>query len=396
MSSSSSSVAPKRTFTRKKEGKTISVFGLSSEGYGIASNLASKGYNVSLIDETLGTAMELSPQVAGDYRDIRDILEDEIPLPIKSAKDSISGSRVVFFTPKMRRNDEDILSEAKTRIGDVSKNLSSGSLIIFCLPLGIQGSKEIIDRIEHTSGMKCGLDFLFGYLPVESGKTTIFGCDGMLNDFSDVVEAGGLSMEVLGVSKAEIVHAQKLVSRYSVLASTFESAKRLNQLGFDCPREYKQVFADDLSAELFDLRLVYESLETGDPILYLASGSIKSIDSYTRFLVDRIREFVRTKELKAARLRILLFSDNDQMEMRGDRINLANAVVERLKDFYSDISFMNIMKQGFTLPLEMEKTNLLVFLSGSSEQKLLQLYEDQIAMTKTHVIRANLPVEFVS
>ncbi len=181
-----------------------------------------------------------------------------------------------------------------------------------------------------------------------------------------------------------------------MLASTFESAKRLIQLGFDCPREYKQVFADDLSANLFDLRLVYESLDTGDPILYLVSGSIKSADSYTRFLVDRIREFVKLKELKASRLRILLFSDNDQMEMRGDKINLAKAVVERLRDFYSDIDYMNIMKQGFTLPLEMEKTNLMVFLSGSSEQRLLQLYEDQMAMTKTHIIRANLPVEFVS
>ena len=70
--------------------------------------------------------------------------------------------------------------------------------------------------------------------------------------------------------------------------------------------------------------------------------------------------------------------------------------MERLRDFYSDIAYMNIMKEGFTLPLEMEKTNLMVFLSGSSEQRLLQPFEDQMAMTKTHIIRANLPVEFVS
>ena len=390
------SVSKERTFVGKKEGKSVTIYGLSSEGYAIASKLASKGYSVSLIDETLGTAMELRPEVAGDYRELRDLLSDEILMTIKSARESVSNSRVVFFTPKVRRSDEDILAEAKSRIADVSKNLSSGSLIVFCLPLGIQGSKEIIDRIEHTSGLVSGLDFLFGYLPMESGKPTVFGCDGKLNDFSDVIDAAGFSMELLGMPKAEIVHAQKLVSRYSGLASIFESAKRLNQLGFDCPREYKQVFADDLSANLFDLRLIYESLETGDPILYLVSGSVKSIDSYTRFLVDRIREFVRLKELKASRLRILLFSDNDQMEMRGDRISLANAVVERLRDFYSDIAFMNIMKQGFTLPLEMEKTNLMVFLSGSAEQKLVQLYEDQMAMTKTHIIRANLPVEFVS
>ena len=294
--------------------------GSSSEGYAIASKLASKGFIVSLIDETLGTAMELRPEIAGDYRELRDLLSDEILMTIKSVRESISTSRVIFFTPKVRRNDEEILSEVKLRIADVSKYLTSGSLIVFCLPLGIQGSKEIIDRIEHSSGLTVGLDFLFGYSPIDSGKPTVFGCDGKLADFSDVIDAAGFSMEILGMPKAEIVHAQKLVSRYSMLASTFESAKRLIQLGFDCPREYKQVFADDLSANLFDLRLVYGSLDTGDPILYLVSGSIKSTDGYTRFLVDRIREFVKLKELKASRLRILLFSDNDQMEMRGDRI----------------------------------------------------------------------------
>ncbi len=185
----SAAVASGRPFVAKKEGKSVSIYGLSSEGYAIASKLASKGFNVSLIDETLGTAMELRPEVAGDYRELRDLLSDEILMTIKSARDSISNSRVVFFTPKVRRNDEDILSEVKSRIADVSKNLTSGCLIMFCLPLGIQGSKEIIDRIEHSSGLSVGTDFLFGYSPIESGKPTLFGCDGKLADFSDVIDA---------------------------------------------------------------------------------------------------------------------------------------------------------------------------------------------------------------
>jgi hypothetical protein len=53
------------------------------------------------------------------------------------------------------------------------------------------------------------------------------------------------------------------------------------------------------------------------------------------------------------------------------------------------------MKEGFSFPMGMEKTNLMVFLSGSAEQRLTQLYEDQISMTKSQIIRANLPVEFV-
>ena len=167
-------------------------------------------------------------------------------------------------------------------------------------------------------------------------------------------------------------------------------------MGTDSPREYKQVFAEDLNSNLFDLNLVLDSLETGEPILYLASGANKSIDSYGRFLVERVREFVRQKDLKASRLKIILFSDTDILEMRGDRMRLATDLVERLRDYFSDIENLNIMKEGFNFPTGLDRTNLLVFLSGSAELKLIQLYEDQIEMTRSHMIRANLPVEFIS
>jgi len=380
---------------KHKTGGTVSVYGLSSEGYFISAKLASKGYEVFIIDETLGTAMELRPEIAGDYRELRALLNDEVLMTIKSSRDCIADSKVVFFAPKIRRINEDILSEVKSRLSELAKNLSEGSLLIFCLPLGISGSKEIIDRIEHASGLQSGKTFSFCYSPTELGRPLVFGCDSPLADHAAIIEAAGFSTEVLAVEKAELMHAQRLIARYSSLASTFESAKRLTQMGHDSPREYKQIFADDLSASICDLRIVFESLASGDPLLYLVSGSLKSVDGYTRFLVDRIREFVRLKELKAARLKILLFSDNDQLEMRGDKMGLANTILERLRDYYSDIEYLNIMKEGFTLPMGMDKTNLMIFLSGSCEQRLLQLYEEQISMTKTHIVRANLPVEFI-
>jgi hypothetical protein len=380
--------------SRKSE--VVTIYGLSSEGYGVAANLASKGLEVYMIDETLGTAMELRPETAGDYRELRQLLSDEVLMSIKSSKECIARSKVVFFTPKMRRNDEDILAESRGRISEMAKYLSSGTLVLFCLPLGIAGTREIVERVERTSGLTFGKDFSFGYSPIDSGRPSVFGADSSLIDYAHIVEAAGFSMEIYGLQKAELVHAQKLVAKYSALASTFESAKRLVQKGFDCPREYKQIFSDDICGMLYDLRLVSESLETGDPILYLVSGSLKSIESYTRFLIERIRDFVRSKELKAARLRILLFTDHDQLEMRGDRIAFGKYLQDKLRDFYSDIELLNIMKEGFSLPMGMEKTNLMIFLSGSAEQKLMQLYEEQISMTRSHVIRANLPVEFVS
>jgi hypothetical protein len=374
---------------------SVTVYGLSSEGYQIGAKLASKGYEVFIVDENLGSGMILRPNMAADYPELRDLLADEPLLDLKSARDCVSRSSVLFFSPKLRRNEEDVLSEVKSKLNEFSKNMKTGSIFLFCLPLGIFGSKEIIERIEHASGLSSQKDFLFAYAPLEGGKPTVFGSDRKLDGYFSTIEAAGFSMETSSISKAELMHAQKLLSKYSGLASTFEAAKRLTMLGFDSPREYKQIFADDLSSLLFDLKLIVDSVETGDPMLYLGSGSLKSIEGYSRFLVERIRELVKSRDLKASRLKITLFTDTDALEMRGDKISMARGVQDRLRDFFSDIEYLNIMKEGFSFPMGIEKINLMVFLSGSAEQRVTQLYEDQIKMAKSHVIRANLPVEFV-
>jgi hypothetical protein len=378
-----------------KPSDAVTVYGLSSEGYQIGAKLASKGYEVFIVDENLGTGMILRPQIAADYTELRNLLSDERLLDIRSGRDCVGKSKVLFFTPKLRRDDEEVLAEVKSRLNDLARNIAPGSAILFCLPLGVFGSKEIVERIEHASGLSSQKDFSFVYAPLDAGKPTVFGSDRKLETHFPIIEAAGFSMETSTVSKAEITYAQRLLAKYSMLASTFEASKRLTSLGYDSPREYKQIFADDLTSSLLDLKLVVESVETGDPLLYLGSGSLKSIEGYSRFLVERIRELVKSRDLKASRLKILLFTDCDALEMRGDKIIMARRVQERLRDFFSDIEYLNIMKEGFSFPTGIDKINLMVFLSGSAEQKLTQLYEDQINMTKSQVIKANLPVEFL-
>ena len=89
-------------------------------------------------------------------------------------------------------------------------------------------------------------------------------------------------------------------------------------------------------------------------------------------------------------------SDMDGLEIRGDRLRFAQDLVERLKDYFSDVEFLNVMNEGFAPPTGMDKTQLIIYLSGSAEHRLTQLYEEQIAMSKSYVVRANLPVEFVN
>ena len=375
--------------------ESIVVYGLSSEGYLIGSKLAAKGYEVSLVDEMLGTAMVLRPEIAGDYRDLRSLLADEVLMSIKSSRESIVHSNVIFFTPKIRRK-EDGLVEIKTRLGDASKNISKGTLLVYCLPSGLSGTKDMVDKIEHSSGLVSGKDFCFVYAPMEESKVSVLGCDMKELFHPAVLEAAGLSTDIFSVLKAEMVYAQRVVSKYSMIASAFEAARHLTEMNEDSPREYKQVYCEDFSSNNFDLGLILDSLETGHPMLYIASGASKSIESYSRFLVERVRELVRVKEIRAARLKIILYSDIDGLEIRGDRLRLAHDLVERLRDYFSDIEYLNVMKEGFAPPTGLDKTNLIIYLSGSVEHRLTQLYEEQITMSKSFVMRANLPAEFVS
>ena len=375
---------------------TAVVYGLSSEGYHIASNLAVKGYRVSVVDEVLGTTMELLPEIAADYVDLKALLSEEPLVRIRSQKEALSTAKVVFFAPKVRRHEEDILVEIRTRIADLSKSLSEGTLVVFCLPLGLGGANDILERLERGSGLLRGKGLSFAYSPIDSGKPHIFGSNDDLSNFNSSLEAAGFSLEIFKLQKAELIHAQRVISRQTTLASQLESSRRLTLMDFESPREYRQTYVEDINSSIFDLKVVMDSLESGDPFLYLGSGSMRSVESYPRFLVDRIREMVRHKDLKASRLRITLLTDTDYFEIRGDKLNMATDLVNRLKDFFSDIEYLNVMNEGFTLPTSVDRNNLFVFLSGSAEQKITQVYEDQLSMTKPFMIRANLPVEFVN
>ena len=109
----------------------VVIFGLSSEGYSVACKLSVKGYKVSIIDETLGTTMHLRPEIAADYGELKKLMAEETLLEMSSQKTAIANARVVFFAPKIRRRQEDILSEVRTRVTELGKNLSGGALVVF-------------------------------------------------------------------------------------------------------------------------------------------------------------------------------------------------------------------------------------------------------------------------
>ena len=52
------------------------IYGLSTEGYKLASSIALKGAKVSLVDDSAGMAISLKPDLARTYPNVNALIED--------------------------------------------------------------------------------------------------------------------------------------------------------------------------------------------------------------------------------------------------------------------------------------------------------------------------------
>ncbi len=59
-------------------GTKVVVFGLSTEGYALASQMAIKGAEVSIIDESTASAITLKSEIAKIYPTISSLKEDAL------------------------------------------------------------------------------------------------------------------------------------------------------------------------------------------------------------------------------------------------------------------------------------------------------------------------------
>src|ERR1700730_2305403 len=90
---------------------TTAVYGLSTEGYRIASSIAVKGFKVSLIDEAARMAISLKPDIARTYPDVSSLIEDEPLLALEPVDVAVSEASYIFFAPKIRKVGQEVKSD---------------------------------------------------------------------------------------------------------------------------------------------------------------------------------------------------------------------------------------------------------------------------------------------
>jgi hypothetical protein len=334
-----------------KSSEPVVVYGLSTEGYRIASAIAARGHKVSLIDESARMAIMLKPEIIKTYPSVSSLLEDEPLLELEPVDVAIKMASYVFFSPKVRKTGQDVRADISSKLRDLVRSISPGTSIVFTLPTGIGGNTENIALIEHLTGFVIGRDIYYYYMPITSHSELdqadlLVGSSsssnekdlyllGLIHDLPDTEDSN-----IVDIYSAELAHVIRILEHYTGLASTLEVCKQTRSSGFPSQllqNRYGDLYIDEISNGLYDLRVVASSLSGAGPLAYLVNGTIKGIEGYVKHLIDRLRLVLKKSELKASRTRVIIAWNLDQNEMKGDKIELFSTMESRLKDYIGDV-----------------------------------------------------------
>jgi hypothetical protein len=367
----------------------VVVYGLSTEGYSIACQMAIKGADVFIVDESAHMAISLKSEIAKTYPDVTSLKEDEPLLGVEPIDVAISHSEYLFFAPRVRKTGQETKMEIHSKFKDATSAMKKGGSIIYNLPTGIGGNNETISLLEHVTGLEMGKGISYFYYPLGAKNQTpeiIGSFNGKADDkLAKLLAIDKKEKKFVAISSSELFHAIKILSQFSGLSSILEVCKFAQEpitradLMFT---EFKDLFLDDMTNGLYDLRSLGTSIEGAGTMMYLVNGSIKGIEGYVKRLIDEIRSTLKKNELKASRTRVTILWTLDSYEMRGDKVDMLNSLVTKLRDYIGDVE----IHQGPTFDLfHSDKTTIVVACSKSDYEKISKNNKDSdIIIIKTN------------
>ena len=325
-------------------GVKVVVYGLSTEGYALASQMAIKGADVYIIDESTPSAISLKAEIAKTYPNVASLKEDEPLLAMEPIDVAISKAQYLFFTPRIRKTGQDIKTEIHSKFKDATISLKKNSSVIFTLPTGFGGNNENISLLEHVTGFQAGKNISYFYYPLEdlNQRPKIIGSFNGKEDpvLFDLLDTNKKETKFVAISSSEHFHAIDILSRFSSLCSVLEVCKYAkdeitkNDLSSS---NFQEIFLDNMVSGLFDLKSLGSSFEGSNSLMYLINGSVKGIDGYIKRLIDEIRATLKKNDLKASRTKIALSWTLDQHAMRGDKIEMLQNLISKLRDYIGDV-----------------------------------------------------------
>jgi hypothetical protein len=376
-------------------GAKVVVYGLSTEGYAIACQMAIKGADVYIIDESTPSAISLKAEIAKTYPNVSSLKEDEPLLAMEPIDVAISKAQYLFFTPRIRKTGQDIKTEIHSKFKDATASLKKNSSVIYTLPTGFGGNNENISLLEHVTGLEVGKQISYFYYPLEdlNQQPKFIGSFNGKEDsvLADLLTTGKKEKKFVAISSSEHFHAINVLSRFSSLSSILEVCRYVqdditkNDLSSD---DFQEIFLDNMIDGLFDLKSLGSSFESANTLMYLINGSVKGIDGYIKKLIDEIRSTLKKNDLKASRTKIALSWTLDQHEMRGDKIEMLQNLTSRLRDYIGDVEAYEHPNSDL---FHSDKTTIIVACSKIDFENIEKNKQD----TNIIVIKANPLCEII-
>ena len=365
----------------------VVFFGLSTEGYHLASKMVINGADVRIIDESSSSAILLNSEIAKTYTNVRSLREDEPLLAMEPSNISISNAKYLFFTPRIRKTGQDLKTEVNSKFKDAVADLKKGSSVINCLPTGFGGNMENISLLKHVTGLEAGKSISYFYFPINDLSKTPEAIGSMKliaeKKLLSLLKTDKKEKFFVDISSAENLHAISTIQRFSGLCSILEVCKFVkNDTKHITPfNDFKNLYLDDMVNGLYDLRMLGSSFESAQTLMYLINGSVRGISGYIKRLIDTVRITLKKNDLKASKTKIVLSWTLDANEMRGDRIEILNTIASKLRDYIGDVE----TSTGSIDLFHQDKVTIVVACSNDDYKEIKENLKDD----NTFVIKAN-------
>ena len=360
------------------ESSKVAVYGLSTEGYRIASHISNQGIPVSIIDDSSGMAITLKPDIAKTYSSVTSFIQDETLLDFEPFDVAINNASFIFFSPRIRKSWPDARNHIVSKFQDVIKHVSKDSSIIYTVPAGFGVNNENITLIEHRTGLSVGKNIFYHYMPISSISSNLFdaiiGTKTELNsNFASMLSGlySDKSMKVVDIEAAEYIYCIRILRHYGLMSPIFEICKFADnnfQHQNTETESFDEMYLDDLVGGLFDLNTILSSLTGISPLTLLLKGNIATVENYIKHLTEQIKIILKKYELKASKTKAIISWTCDPNEMRGDRLEIISRLESRLKDYVGDVERQDSMFDFYSS----EKKLIIVSCSKTDFQRLTE------------------------
>ena len=360
------------------ESSKVAVYGLSTEGYRIASHISNKGIPVSIIDDSSGMAITLKPDIAKTYSSVTSFIQDETLLDFEPFDVAINNASFIFFSPRIRKSWPDARNHIVSKFQDVIKHVSKDSSIIYTVPAGFGVNNENITLIEHRTGLSVGKNIFYHYMPISSISSNLFdaiiGSKTELNsNFASMLSGlySDKTMKIVDIESAEYIYCIRILRHYGLMSPIFEICKFADnnfQHQNTETESFDEMYLDDLVGGLFDLNTILSSLTGISPLTLLLKGNIATVENYIKHLTEQIKIILKKYELKASKTKAIISWTFDPNEMRGDRLEIISRLESRLKDYVGDVERQDSMFDFYSS----EKKLIIVSCSKTDFQRLTE------------------------